>query len=653
MLLVRNFSPSTRARAVAIAMSLGGAGLLAGAAYAQGRTAWSYAPTSAAVAWSQAAPGARIEPNSADKRPLVQLGLGAMSYFSYQDALIDQMLQNSWNRFEAKVDGERRGIDWLTANGFVDPRTGAIKLSPAGGVRLGFIRSASKVAPAGYFDSEWIIDWRGEGDVVISSGDRDYTVKRVGRNRLEVSFARDHNKPVMVSVKSVTGAPVHTVRAYEKRNAARLETGEAFHPDFLERIRPYKVLRPMDWNRVNGSTVVRTNGLASPNDRYWGTSQGDDGFRVGVPIEAQVGLAVQSNAALWVSAPPMLGAPTWFAGLDFKSDPAGTPNRRTVGDKWRDVARRNAGEILGSNEYLTYARRLVAALDAADYPRNRIIYVECGNEIWNWAGGFAKATGFFFGLGDHLSARSKAANHRTAYGYMSAKMAAAMERAVAETGKPREWAVIIGTQSVNPNQTVGALAGLDLWLAEQDDPNAKQRLAPHFGLATTNYYRGVFQHDRRSNFYGEPDAGKYYDRLVREIEADPAGLSRRIADWFIRHPDGHTIPAIMGHVRKQSALIEEWGGFYAGNYEGGSHDSAPRSSPQAVKDFAFRWRASYEHARVLHVLADRFYREFPNAMLSNYVSQGETRPDRPWIEDQPGEVTPVTEKWRSIGLTPR
>ena len=70
----------------------------------------------------------------------------------------------------------------------------------------------------------------------------------------------------------------------------------AFHPLYLSRLKPFSVIRFMDWQRTNGSDVVSWNDRANPN--YFTQGTGD-----GVAIEYMIDLCNQLGADPWFCMP--------------------------------------------------------------------------------------------------------------------------------------------------------------------------------------------------------------------------------------------------------------------------------------------------------------------------------------------------------------
>jgi hypothetical protein len=182
-----------------------------------------------------------------------------------------------------------------------------------------------------YPPGDYVITWSGGGTVDVSQYDVTEVVSRApGRI---VARVRPGNGGILVRVtKSPPRDPVRDLRVwipgFEKSRAQ-------FHPLYLERLKPFRVLRFMDWQRTNNSPVMEWGQRSRLEDERWSTD-------LGVPIEVQIDLA---NAA---------GADPWFC-IPHQADD------RFVRETARLIRQR---------------------LDP-----KRTVYVEYSNEVWNWAFG--------------------------------------------------------------------------------------------------------------------------------------------------------------------------------------------------------------------------------------------------------------------------
>lgn len=93
--------------------------------------------------------------------------------------------------------------------------------------------------------------------------------------------------------------PFRNLRIVRADQAKALDGGEVFNPDFLARARTWGILRFMDWNRTNGSPLVRWADRTKPTNATWAAAPG------GVPIEIEVALANKIHADAWINVPAM------------------------------------------------------------------------------------------------------------------------------------------------------------------------------------------------------------------------------------------------------------------------------------------------------------------------------------------------------------
>ncbi|MEL6369114.1 MAG: hypothetical protein AAFR03_00210 [Pseudomonadota bacterium] len=610
-----------------------------------------------ASAQEQGAKHPNAQTHFADQRgrPLVQVGPHDFASYTYQAPFINFILQDGWKQvrfFPKRGGGGRMNFDELRASGHIDLEKDAIVSLPGpGGLAVARFRNGlSDGVPSHFFDTEWILEFDGDGDFALISPDKRRSMQRVGRNRYEISFEPEHRTHAVLRLTRVGKSPIRNIRLYEKRYEAQLNAGVLFRPEFIERFRGYDVVRPMDWNRVNSTLATRTDDLATVGQQFYGDrSLPPYGLKGGLPLVEQVRFANDLEAALWVNVPPMLGLPDEVSVeeiLQIKGDPKGTPNRRTVGDKFALAGARAHG-ITNNNEYDRYAEQLFDLLTENGYPEDRPIYVELGNEIWNWSGGFSKNTGFYAGLSNGIWPDDNKANWRTAYGYLTGKLAVAFEKAAATRGQSREFIIVLATHTHGWNATKLALDGVDRYFQDHDT-TAKARLAPRIGLATTNYYSGVFHRIQKKNPFGIADKKAYFKVLESAIAKDRNAVSSQLADWLLSNEAPKGIPALINTLRDQRDEIEAWGGFYLGNYEGGNHDVLRKSGSAVVDQFAEEWLLSDDHARVHTELAHQFYREFPDAMLANYAWLGKPTRKSPWIDGLPGVPNPYADSWKAL-----
>lgn len=523
----------------------------------------------------------------------------------------------------------RFGWDEALARGLVSQGGALLGLPAEGQYFVGW--SAAPAEPTPLAEPEtWVLSWDGDATARVEpaglpAGAR---VETTGPRRREITIPAGAPAGFRIEIFGLS-APVSNVRAWRKADDARVAAGGRFRPSFVEAVRRYGVVRTMDWTKVNGSYLTRVDRLPGPDAPFWGD---------GVPLEAQAQLGVEAGVVLWTNAPAYLGASD---GL-IKALKAEPDQRRRV-----SLIAGEAAAIVASDEWDRWARRLVAALDAAGYPADRPVIAELSNEVWNWGAAFSAQSELGWGITEWLAiAGFDGQPMRPGYGYLSMRLAAAMDAAVKASANPdRKWSLALGTHTAWAPQTKWALQGADLYFRD----NEGEHLKPRIGLATTTYWTGALTIEPGAgNLYGATDQQDYWRRLKADIAADPAGLMERLADWLIRSQEAPY--NVRGQIRLNgghAALIEAWGGFFLGNYEGGSHDAYYGGDPE-IAAFATAFNRSAARARVTRAMAAAWFAAFPNAILANYVGQGAMHPQSPWSDAGPGEDTPEEAAWADV-----
>ena len=72
-----------------------------------------------------------------------------------------------------------------------------------------------------------------------------------------------------------------------------------YHPQYLAKLKPFGVLRTMDFQNTNGSTVVNWAGRKTPGSASWMARDGN----AGAPVEAIAVLGMKSGADIWINVP--------------------------------------------------------------------------------------------------------------------------------------------------------------------------------------------------------------------------------------------------------------------------------------------------------------------------------------------------------------
>jgi hypothetical protein len=204
------------------------------------------------------------------------------------------------------------------------------RLKPGQSLTTLMVREIGGHYPAGVYTATY----EGTGTVEMSR----YDVKRVvktGPGRIESDVVPGDGGLELTVTASDPKDPVRNVRVwmptFEKAKSP-------FHPLFVERLQPFGVLRFMDWQRTNNSPLERWDRRAKPSDPRYTTE-------AGVPLELMIDLA---NTC--------------------KCDP------------WFCMPHRADDEFVRQ-----FARTVRERLD-----RDRKIYIEYSNEVWN--GVFSQST---------------------------------------------------------------------------------------------------------------------------------------------------------------------------------------------------------------------------------------------------------------------
>ena len=142
--------------------------------------------------------------------------------------------------------------------------------------------------PAG----RYVVLWEGEG--AISFPMSSVTVAETSANRIAIDVA-DTSGQLWVSIDSTNEAnPVRNLRFLWPGTEATQAT-QPFNPVFLSKIRPFSVLRFMDWGLTNGSPIVNWSDRPMVSDSTYANR--------GVPLEVMIDLANTLHADPWLCIP--------------------------------------------------------------------------------------------------------------------------------------------------------------------------------------------------------------------------------------------------------------------------------------------------------------------------------------------------------------
>ena len=171
--------------------------------------------------------------------------------------------------------------------------------------------------------------WEGDGEIVIEG--HELTVDGPG----EASFEYNGNSAIILSILETdpegTGNYIRDIQVLRPDAVA----GERFNRRYLEEIRPFAVIRPLHFlgDQLTYGPAIAWDDRKPENYSHWGGA-------LGAPYEVAIDLANQSDSDLWLNVP-----------------------------------------VAADDNYMRSLAELVA--DRLD-PHRRV-YVELGNELWNWS----------------------------------------------------------------------------------------------------------------------------------------------------------------------------------------------------------------------------------------------------------------------------
>lgn len=584
------------------------------------------APTSGAAA-----------PNTADGRPIMQIGLTGFSYYEISDPFLDASKVSDARLF-AFYDNREATPAEVLASGVMDSETLLPKaMGPFARYNISVFAFGARYYPAAYA-GDWVIDWVGETNPEIIWFDARIT--RRTTNRIELKVAPANSSMCGVSITQI-GAPLQQFRIYRKSDEARLAAGEIFNQRFLDYVRRYKVVRTMDWQQTNVNPIRTASQLKSATAARLANPPPDWAGQpikaYGVPLNYLTRLARQTDTALWMTAPNFLGAP-----------PAADDIFRTASDwqkralDYRALGKTHARSIIASPEWDRYADEVVRALKDEQYPEDRMLYLELGNEVWNTAAGFLESTNYYWGMGDGLFPGTDS-GFRDGYGYASARLAEAFDAALARAGRKQAHTIVIAGQNAGVWTTERALTRYKAYFTEKGR-DASPWLA-RAGVSTASYFYNAIT---PGGAFQAPPGQDYATAFLAEIKRDRSGLMKRIVDWTITGGPGGkgdgSLPFIVDLRRQHNAIADKFGARFIGDYEGENHETGlPQlaSNPDYVK-FMKELRFGAEGERLTRAWAEALRTQNPNAMISNFVGVSEANSPRagllmPWQDCYYGE----------------
>jgi len=200
-----------------------------------------------------------------------------------------------WNREWPFVDVMKHSRAWIPtdASGNWTGKAGTAPvdangwpvLAPGTGAATLMLREIDGHYPAGVY----ICTFEGDGDLAFKFA----TATRVSANRYKVAVTPSDNGIELAVLRSNPADPVKNIRVWMPgfENAA-----SPFHPLFVERLRPFSVIRFMDWQHTNGSKLVTWADRAKTTDAQQSSDKG-------VAYEYIIALCNEVDADPWICVP--------------------------------------------------------------------------------------------------------------------------------------------------------------------------------------------------------------------------------------------------------------------------------------------------------------------------------------------------------------
>jgi len=529
--------------------------------------------------------------------------------------------------------------------GHIDPDTGLITSFPSG-LSNGLASTVYYTsADKRFYDGDWVLEWDGDADMHMEFIPGSMQ-RRVSATRVE--FTRDErtNAHARIRVTRLGPGGLTGLRLFRADYEDELNAGQIYAPAFIDNVGRAHVVRTMDLQEANQAYIHRAADVAPMTEHFWNNHAYNDGAASphrSMPLEAVARLGVEADVEIWHHAPMELGATT-----DFLDPAIYDADVTTWGDNARTMANNNAAAILASAEWDAYADAFVAALGRAGYPESRTLYTTVGNEVWNTAYQYHVTTVYADGIGRGFGGVPFAWRH--GYGVLMGRWMLALEAALERAGRNQNVIYVVEGQAATPDTSRQALAAMQDFV--EGEGQAWDAVAPKIGLSVASYWGG----DGYYNMFPDidrNDSRALHARFASEVEADPIGLARRLADLYVDGPNDvyATRGWVVNRFQAHSAVGLTFGVKFIGAYEGGSHDLAPPffssdygDSNELLKEWYEDYMWGSEGARVNNSVNDAVAQAFPGIILSNYVTYGPTG-SQPWFDGFEGENLAMQVSW--------
>jgi hypothetical protein len=224
----------------------------------------------------------RAAPGEVVRSKYVGMNLSGLGYWASQFAFAD--LMKGATPWESHEDNGVNGAPFpsLTSDGYpasLRPGQHAISTLASDGSRY----------PAG----RYVVLWDGDGTLSFPAGNAT-VVESAGRRIVLDVKASSGGLWIQIDATSAAN-PLRNIR-FLWPGTEQTYASEPFTQEFLARVRPFSMLRFMDWGATNGSPVVAWSDRALVSDPTYATAKG-------VPLEVMIDLANKLHADPWFCIP--------------------------------------------------------------------------------------------------------------------------------------------------------------------------------------------------------------------------------------------------------------------------------------------------------------------------------------------------------------
>ena len=556
-----------------------------------------------------------------------------------------------------------RNTETLYKEGYLSDVTGLPVALPGGEVITSDVYFSAENGSE-FYDDNWVLEWEGDADVTILNFKAPY-ITQVNANRVE--FTRDKeggNTPGHVAIRiTQINSPLTNMRLFRADYEDELDAGKIVAPHMAEQLRKGHVVRMMDLQRANETGATSIDHIATMDAVFWGNhintsktaAKNANHPFTSMPLEAVFRVGVETDTEIWHHAPIALGAD------------------RTVREFLRSNGTRDAKaftqyvhgrtlDVLASSEWDRYADAFVAAMEAAGYPNDRIVYTTLDNEVWNFVSQFYLSTRYAAEIGRHFDEKSRSYRQRQGYGILMARWAMAVEDALARANRQQEIVYVVESQAANVSTSSSSLAEMQSYI--ESNGRAWSDYAASTGVSVAFYWGSRCPYYAFDNVAPAVNAKfPYADSQLQSIRArwdaellnNPNNISQAVADCVLNGSSDirTSLAYILENLEGHDENAREVGARFIGAYEGGSHlirpdffDDAFGNDEALVEWYesdAWEEYAGDVNRQVNQAIIDRF----PGVIIANYVIIGPTG-QLPWFDGLWGQNSFTQQSWQAF-----